>query len=187
MKAVEVHLNKEVTPSQAPSNGPNEVIKQSSQDRQIGTVDIADLLVSVKKIEEYLVNYKTQDGSGNQLFFPNEKSQLYVWLKKTYKGRLLREQFFNSEYFGGEAAWNMILDLAVARLEEKRISISSACIASGVPPTTALRWINVLESDGIIDKECDSSDKRRTFLKLSDKGMNLIVSFFKKLDDDRIK
>ncbi|MEZ5655102.1 MAG: hypothetical protein R3E04_04340 [Sphingobium sp.] len=39
----------------------------------------------------------------------------------------------------GEAAWDMLLDLFVSRSENKRVSVSSLCIASGVPATTALR------------------------------------------------
>lgn len=144
----------------------------------IDETTISSLLTSVKKLEEYISQSNHEDFLHKPLFFPPNKSSLYLWIKESYRIRFLREKFFNPNYFSGEAAWNMILDLAVARFEGKRISITSACIASGSPPTTALRWISVLERDGIINRECDFDDKRRTFLHLSDKGMQLIASYY---------
>jgi DNA-binding MarR family transcriptional regulator len=75
----------------------------------------------------------------------------------------------------------MLLDLAASRIEGKRISVTSACLASEVPPTTALRWISLLEDDGMVVRENDLSDKRRTFLQITDKAMNLISLYYNRL------
>ena len=42
----------------------------------------------------------------------------------------------------------MLLDLTAARAEHTRVSVTSLCIASGVPPTTALRWIGQMSDAG---------------------------------------
>lgn len=90
------------------------------------------------------------------------------------------------EHFGralvADPAWDMILDLAIARARFRRVSVSSLCIASGVPSTTALRWIKVLAEEGLIQREGDSQDKRRTFISLTDKGIQKIARYFAMLE-----
>ena len=38
-----------------------------------------------------------------------------------------------------DPAWDMLLDLYAARLEGRRVSVSSLCIAAAVPPTSISR------------------------------------------------
>jgi hypothetical protein len=140
-----------------------------------------DLISSIKKIEEYLIVRNSEKLIEENWLFSEGSSSFYVWLKETYRRRSLRTRFFNSDYFSGEAAWNIVLDLGAARIEGKRISVTSACIASGVPSTTALRWISILENDGMIIRETDFTDRRRTFIRISDHAMDLLNSYFNTL------
>lgn len=153
-----------------------DLIPPSTEDERL-----FELITSIKKIEEYLIVRDTEKSVNRNWIFSEGSSSFYVWLKETYRRRSLRGRFFNSEYFSGEAAWNIILDLAAARIEGKRISITSACIASEVPSTTALRWISILEGDGMIIRENDFSDRRRTFLRISDNAMHLVNSYYNTL------
>lgn len=66
-----------------------------------------------------------------------------------------------------DPAWHILLDLFASEVEGKRISISSACIASGVPSTTALRHINLLEGRGTVERIRDRHDARRYHLGLT--------------------
>ncbi|SFP69826.1 winged helix DNA-binding protein [Sphingomonas rubra] len=66
-----------------------------------------------------------------------------------------------------EPAWDMLLDLYLAQVAGRHVAVSSLCIASGVPTTTALRWIRMLERDGLLVRERDRDDGRRSFIKLS--------------------
>jgi DNA-binding MarR family transcriptional regulator len=68
----------------------------------------------------------------------------------------------------GEPNWDMLLDLYVAGAEQLRVDISSICIASGTPQTTALRHIAILVRDGHLIREADDADKRRTFIRISE-------------------
>lgn len=56
----------------------------------------------------------------------------------------------------GEPVWEMLLDLFAAQEEGKFVTISSACIASGVPATTALRHINAMENAGLLIRVASS-------------------------------
>ena len=60
---------------------------------------------------------------------------------------------------------------------------TSACLGAHVPPTTALRWLRLLEGYGMIEREEDERDGRRTFVRLSTKGMDLVGNF---LDASRL-
>jgi hypothetical protein len=66
-----------------------------------------------------------------------------------------------------DPAWDVLLDLFASEVEGRRISVSSACIASGVATSTALHWIRKLETCGLVYRERDQSDGRRTFLRMS--------------------
>lgn len=91
--------------------------------------------------------------------------------------RRTRRGFFDSRLFA-DPAWDMILDLTVARAKHCQISVTSLCIASGVPPTTALRWINILVSEGIFERTNDDRDKRRAYISLSDDAADKVAAFF---------
>jgi hypothetical protein len=145
------------------------------------SIKLMDLISSIRKIEEYLIVKDTEKPIQDGWPFSAGSSSFYFWLKETYRRRALRSSYFNPDYFSGEAAWSMLLDLAASRIEGKRISVTSACLASEVPPTTALRWISLLEDDGMVVRENDLSDKRRTFLQITDKAMNLISLYYNRL------
>jgi DNA-binding MarR family transcriptional regulator len=91
--------------------------------------------------------------------------------------RQLRARFFDGELFS-DPVWDILLDLAAARIEHKRVSITSACIASGVPPTTALRWIKVMVDCGLIRREDDIIDRRRSYLELTDSATLAMAKYF---------
>lgn len=58
----------------------------------------------------------------------------------------------------------MLVELYLAAVERRRESISSLCVASGAPPTTALRYIKTLTESGIVEREPDPADGRRVFV-----------------------
>lgn len=66
-----------------------------------------------------------------------------------------------------EPAWDMLLDLYLAQEAGRSVAVSSLCIAAGVPTTTALRWVRILEKEGLLLRERDRDDGRRSFVKLS--------------------
>jgi DNA-binding MarR family transcriptional regulator len=96
---------------------------------------------------------------------PSESSPA-AFARTLLRERRMREAEFPREMLG-EPVWDMLLDLFAAHEEGKRVSISSACIASGVPATTALRYIAAMEGAGLLAREASSTDKRTTHLELS--------------------
>ena len=101
-------------------------------------------------------------------------------VRTAIRGRRLREQFFQSELFA-DPAWDMLLDLMAARLEQRPVAVSSLCIAAAVPPTTALRWMKQLTDDGLFVRVADPSDGRRIFIELSDAAASGMSAYFQAL------
>lgn len=95
--------------------------------------------------------------------------------------RHARAKFFDAELFS-DPAWDMLLDLTAAHAEHQRVSVTSLCIAAGVPATTALRWIKQLVETGVFERIADSSDKRRAFIALSDKSVDAMASYFASIE-----
>lgn len=98
-------------------------------------------------------------------------------LRRIIRQRQLRKRFFDGDLFA-DPAWDMLLDLAAARAEHKRVSVTSLCIASGVPSTTALRWITLLTDAGLVERIEDDTDRRRAFLALTDRAADAMARYF---------
>jgi DNA-binding MarR family transcriptional regulator len=93
-----------------------------------------------------------------------------------YAARRLRDHFLDAHLFG-EPAWDMLLDLFIRAAHGKRTAVTSLCIASGVPLTTALRWIGTLQDAGLVLREEAEHDRRVAYLKLSVEGFAAVRRF----------
>ncbi|WP_159870900.1 MarR family transcriptional regulator [Novosphingobium sp. 9U] len=104
-----------------------------------------------------------------------------VWVelaRQTYDDRRRRNKIFQSDELFGEPAWDIMLDLFIAAKERRRVSVTSACIGSAVPSTTALRWISILERQGFLSREADPGDARRVYVRLSPRGYEAMLEYF---------
>ena len=86
--------------------------------------------------------------------------------KRLIRNRRRRDSVFDSALFA-DPGWDMLLDLFIAGEEGRHISVSSLCIAAAVPPTTALRWIGLMEDAGHFLRAADPSDQRRIHIELA--------------------
>ena len=98
-------------------------------------------------------------------------------VRQIIANRQARARFFDSELFS-DPAWDMLLDLTAAHAEHRRVSVTSLCIAAGVPATTALRWVRQMVDSGIFVRIADSTDKRRAFIALSDTTADAMANYF---------
>ena len=101
-------------------------------------------------------------------------------VRRLDRQRQLRAKYFDAELFA-DPAWDMLLDLAAARVEHTRVSVTSLCIASGVPPTTALRWIGQMTEAGLLARVEDETDRRRVFITLTDAAADAMARYFAEL------
>jgi len=90
--------------------------------------------------------------------------------------RRLRDQHFNAMLFA-DPAWDMLLDLTVARHERRPVAVSSLCIAAAVPATTALRWIGTMTDQGLLARHPDPDDGRRVFIALTERAAGTMAAY----------
>lgn len=105
-----------------------------------------------------------------------EDLALAVLAEQLYQERRRRSRHFPAHLFA-EPAWDILLDLFVNGVRKRAISITSACIAGGIPPTTGLRWLGLLEKEGLLVRETSGADARVTWVRLSDEGMKAVRGY----------
>ena len=99
-------------------------------------------------------------------------------VKSIIRSRRMREQYLGSGLFA-DPAWDMLLDLFAARLEGRRVSVSSLCLAAAVPPTAALRRIAMLEEKALVVRRSDSRDRRRVWMEVQNETATKIYEFLR--------
>jgi len=70
-----------------------------------------------------------------------------------------------------EPAWEMLAELMRATLDEAHLSVTALCLSSQSPTTTALRKIEELELAGLVRREPDAKDRRRSYVELTPNGI----------------
>ena len=98
-------------------------------------------------------------------------------IRDILRTRARRGMLFGYNLFA-DPAWDILLELYASWFEQRRVSVTSLSMASGVPATTALRWTNILLQEGLIRREDDPLDRRRAFVELSEKGLSLLDAYF---------
>lgn len=86
--------------------------------------------------------------------------------RSLYRLRRRRDECFGTKMFS-DTTWDILLDLFIAAEEKKRISISSACIASSSPATTALRHLSGLVKNGLVRRIASPEDGRTVWVELT--------------------
>lgn len=97
---------------------------------------------------------------------PSE-STLVALAGKIYSARRRVDDIFGMAGFSVSPGWDIMLDLYQAKAKGKRISVTSASIGAACPATTALRWLQALETMGLIERQEDTNDRRRTVINLT--------------------
>lgn len=97
-----------------------------------------------------------------------EKQRSAVATAKTmYAFRRRRDIKFEGLALFEDPAWDILLAIYIDEADGRLVSVSSACYASHVAPTTALRWIARLEQTGALERTDDPHDRRRSYLRLT--------------------
>lgn len=102
--------------------------------------------------------------------------ELQSFAAKIMKDRQSRSKFFDPQILSGPA-WDILLDLAAAGLKGEPVPTSSACASTQVPLSTALRHVNQLVEAGLVKREADPGDRRRTLLELEPHALELMTRY----------
>jgi hypothetical protein len=96
--------------------------------------------------------------------------------KRLAARRRARDRVFGRDLFANPA-WNILVELFIAAEEGRNVTIKSACVAAGVPQSTALRHIAHLNDVRLTARAQHPSDARSAYLRLTDAGRARMVSY----------
>jgi hypothetical protein len=108
-------------------------------------------------------------------FEPLPAAILLAEARRLSDARHIRDRVFGRELFPNPA-WNILIELFIAAEEGRNVTIKSACVAAGVPQSTALRHIAHLIEVRLTARAQHPSDARSAYLKLTDRGRHKMVS-----------
>jgi len=77
----------------------------------------------------------------------------------------------------GEPAWDLLLELAGQEVPQ---SIKAVSLGAQVPLTTALRWLSLMDQEGLVEQFSDPRDGRRTLVALSAAGTSAVAEALRK-------
>jgi len=121
-------------------------------------------------------------GANVRAFGDQDREALVERARKAFVNRARRSRHFNGVMFG-EAAWDMLLALYVAEKSKARHTVTGLCDLSGLPPTTALRWLDFLENkEELVTRSPNPTDKRVYRLALTDKARDALDAYFSGTD-----
>lgn len=120
---------------------------------------------------------------------PKEEQEVLLdAARQLYQSRRLRDRIFGTDLFA-DPAWDILLDLYMARRENRKVTISSACAAASAPTSTAARHISHLVQKRLVLRVSRQEDARSCHLELSAAGDRKLSQLFREMAqsaDDRI-
>lgn len=106
----------------------------------------------------------------------SQPSRLAEIARKIIELRRVRRKYFAAELFH-ERAWDMLLELFVASSDGREIWVKSLLGTADGSPTTAIRWLDYLESTNLIHRRSDEADRRRVIVTLSTNGEAVMSTY----------
>jgi hypothetical protein len=152
--------------------------------RDEGSAILQQLTEDVSRIAAILSSLSEEEAAALGSVKPSESVEKdeprldAAFVRSIIRARRMRDQYFRGGLFA-DPAWDMLLDLMAARLEDNRVAVSSLCIAAAVPATTALRWIKALTDRGLFVRSADPQDGRRVYIELSDDAARALTAYLR--------
>jgi hypothetical protein len=149
----------------------NRLIGQSAEALFFGAVGMGEVRKFPGQGEN--LTHPRDYSTGNWQQIPTPLLELAV---KIHESRTIRGGFFSDDVLG-EAPWNMLLALYIARGRGYRLKVSDACYESQVPATTALRWIEHLVNEGWAERRPNHLDARSFLVEITEEGVRRMTAY----------
>lgn len=114
---------------------------------------------------------------GSQSPVTTDPQVLLSRARRHLANRRLRTSYFNRSIFG-EPAWDILLVLYITEFAGGRQTIRRLSDWIGTPASTALRWIDYLAKERLVQKEPHPKDRRMAYVTLLDRGRELLEGYF---------
>ncbi len=135
---------------------------------------LAELRKAVTSLIAQLTVLQSKRHAGDDIEHESVKA------RRLYAERRRRGKHFDrTDAIFAEPAWDILLDLFIAYENGKSQSVSTTCIGACVPQTTGLRWIAVLEREGLVHSWTGERDGRYRMIGLTPSGVERMVRYLK--------
>ena len=81
----------------------------------------------------------------------------------------------------GEPAWDLLLDLYIARGQGRSVSMLSASLSASVSLPNGLGWVAFLEAQGFVERNSVGGDEAFELLTLTDGGFERMTVLLQEL------
>ncbi len=116
---------------------------------------------------------------GDGISILDSDDYLIACIKWQQSFRRLRDRFFPVCSYD-DGAWEILLYVLEQKLLDRRAPVTSACHATALPQTTAMRKVEELVAAGLITKSPDATDRRRVLLAPSKDCLEQSELFFRR-------
>jgi len=116
------------------------------------------------------ISSEDQRSDNDPVFFSGkvDHADLIVRAEKyLHWGRLKSRILDTGNGLFANSCWNMCLDVYICDLKDQRVTVSAIAHSSGIPMTTAMRYINLMVEQGLLTKTPNSEDNRMIFVSVS--------------------
>ena len=96
---------------------------------------------------------------------------------RLFEARQLRNEHLPMNDMFGEPAWDVLLFLFVSQAKGKGAKVEGIAMASRVPVTQAVRWLEKLESRQMVFAYRDDEQDGQVFLRLTAKGHSAMSQY----------
>lgn len=110
---------------------------------------------------------------------------LELRIKAIIRARAERFNFFPQALFA-DPAWDILLELALAEEQQRRVSTSALCAGAHVPATTAARWIKSMEEQGWLERLDCRFDARVKYVQLTRHASSKLRAYLLQIGDNAV-
>ena len=119
--------------------------------------------------------------AGTPLDAPESGTEDFV--RGVIHARRLRFHFLPANLMG-EPAWDILLELMLARIERRAVTVTALSEAGGIPGSVTWRWLNLLISQGLVRRQPDPQDPVTELFELEPMAVEAMKQYFDELSDD---
>ena len=135
-----------------------------------------ELRAMIDQLTKRIAHFEDARGDGTAAEGKLTDETLATIAMSIYRARRRRSKFLEASLFA-EPAWDMLLDLFVASVRGRKVSVTSLCRAADVSDATGLRWIEMLESNGFVRRRSVSEDGYLRLVEISDDGFEAMCKY----------
>jgi CheY-like chemotaxis protein/DNA-binding MarR family transcriptional regulator len=136
-----------------------EAMKLGAVDFLDKPVEVADLVLTLERVASPPPTLVNQTPAASAFRKRRE-------IRRMFSNREEMDASFGSGLFG-DHLWEILVEILASELTDEPISVTGAAAASGAAHATAMRGVEALEREGLIERRPDVKDRRRVWLSLT--------------------